>query len=94
MPLTPEQRSQRARIAALTRWSNEDPKATATRGQNGLRARIERDVAEKFPDVAPAELARRADVAYRAHFARLAFASAKSRSAKSEKKRGDGRAAA
>lgn len=80
--LTPEQRKQRARIAALTRWANEDPKATATRGQNGLRARIEREVAEKFPDLQPAELARRSDAAYRAHFARLAFASAKSRSAK------------
>jgi len=87
--LTPEQRSQRARIAALTRWSKEDPKPAAKRARDGLRARIERDVAAQFPDLAPAELARRADAAYRAHFARLSFASAKVRSAKA----GGGRAA-
>ena len=91
--LTPEQRSQRARIAALTRWSNENPKAAAIRGQNGLRARIEREVAEKFPDLQPAELARRAEAAYRAHFARLAFASGKARAARSRLSAGGDRAA-
>lgn len=79
MALSPEQRTQRARIAALTRWSNEDPKPTAQRAQAGLRARFEREVAEKYPDLPQAELARRAEAAYRAHFARLAFASAKAR---------------
>lgn len=87
MPLTPEQRSQRARIAALTRWSNENPKASAIQGQNGLRARFEREVAAKFPDLQPAELARRAEAAYRAHMARLSFASGKVRSARSTRSR-------
>ena len=38
--LTPEQRSLRARIAANTRWSREDPAATAARGQAGLLAKF------------------------------------------------------
>jgi hypothetical protein len=38
--LTAAQRSQRARIAALARWSREDPAVNARRGQNGLRASI------------------------------------------------------
>lgn len=77
--LTPEQRAQRARIAALTRWSKEDPRPTAIRGQAGLRDRFEREVREQFPDLPETEVLRRADAAYRAHFARLAFASAKAR---------------
>jgi hypothetical protein len=52
------------------------------RGQNGLRNRIEREVAAKFPGLPPAELARRADAAYRAHFTRMSFRSAKARGAK------------
>jgi hypothetical protein len=80
--LTTEQRAQRARIAALTRWSQEDPKPNALRAQRGLRARFEREVREHSPDLPEAELARRADAAYRAHMARLAFASAKARARK------------
>jgi hypothetical protein len=76
--LTPTQRSQRARIAALTRWSREDPAATAARGQAGLMARF---VDQVDPDrVLPeAERQRRAEAARRAHMAQLAFRSAKAR---------------
>jgi hypothetical protein len=72
LALTPKQRSTRARIAALIRWSQEDPTANAERGQAGLRARFEREV---DPDntLSPAERARRTDAAYRAHMARLSF---------------------
>lgn len=38
--LTREQRTQRARLAALTRWSKEDPTANAERGQAGLLDRF------------------------------------------------------
>lgn len=81
--LTPEQRSQRAKIAAHTRWSREDPAPNAARGQAGLTARFERDV---DPDgtLNPAERARRVESARRAHFARLAFRSAQARSRRTD----------
>lgn len=77
--LTPEQRSQRARLAALTRWSKEDPRPNADRGQAGLLARFEREV-DPNNELAPAERTRRAEAARRAHMVALAFKSSKSRS--------------
>ncbi|TDD77704.1 hypothetical protein [Actinomadura rubrisoli] len=76
--MTPEQRSQRARLAALTRWSREDPTENAVRGQRGLRDKFEREV---DPDgvLTPPERARRAEAARRAHMVRLAYESAKAR---------------
>ena len=47
--LTPEQRSYRARIAAHTRWSREDPVPNAIRAQAGLTARFEREILSEFP---------------------------------------------
>jgi hypothetical protein len=79
--LTPEQRSIRARIAALSRWAAEDSKASAERGQKGLRDKFRREIAATFPDLPAAELERRAEAAYRAHMSRLAFASSKARGA-------------
>ena len=78
--LTPEQRTLRARIAANTRWSGESGKANAERGQAGLRARFTRDIRQRFPDLGDAEIARRAENAYRAHMQKLAFRSSKTRS--------------
>jgi hypothetical protein len=80
MALTPEQRTLRARIAAHTRWSREDPSVNAARGQAGLRARFGREVREAEPGLADAEYARRAESAYQAHMAALALASSKARS--------------
>lgn len=71
--LTPEQRSERARIAALTRWSREDPSVNAERGQQGLRDKFHRQIAEEFPGLPEAELIRRAESRYRAHMARLRY---------------------
>lgn len=70
----------RARIAALARWSKEDPTPTADRGQAGLLARFEREV---DPDgtLPPAERVRRAEAARKAHMTRLAYASSKARTA-------------
>lgn len=80
--LTPEQRTLRARIAACERWAREDGKANAERAQRGLRDRFRREAAERYPDLTPAELDRRADSAYRAHMTRLALASSKARHAR------------
>ena len=88
MPLTPALRSQRARIAALARWAKEDPKPTADRAQRGLRAKFERETREQFPDLSGPEFARRSDALYRAHMSRLAFASAKARSARAKAPKG------
>lgn len=80
--LNPEQRRQRARLAALTRWSKEDPQLSAVRAQAGLLARFRREIAATHPDLPPAELDRRAEAARRAHMTRLAFVSSKARAAR------------
>ncbi|WP_242890126.1 hypothetical protein [Actinomadura litoris] len=76
--MTPEQRSQRARIAALTRWSREDPRPNGERGQRGLLDKFEREV-DPEGALTPAERARRAEAARKAHMTRLAYRSAKAR---------------
>lgn len=78
--LTPEQRKQRAKLAAHVRWSKEDdPKASGERGQRGLRDKFLREVAEEFPGLNAAEVGRRAENRYQAHMIRLAFLSSKAR---------------
>lgn len=84
LTLTPEQRRQRATIAALTRWSKEDPTANASRGQAGLLEKFREQVLADDPTVVEPELTRRAEAARRAHMMRLAFQSSKTRA-----KRGD-----
>lgn len=81
MPLTPEQRRTRARIAAYARWAKESPAKNAARGQAGLLARFEREV---DPDgVLPeAERTRRAEAARKVHMLRLADASRTARAAR------------
>jgi hypothetical protein len=73
LSLTPAQRSQRARLAALTRWSRENAAAAAARGQAGLLEKFRREVLAADPQVAEPELTRRAEAARRAHMTRLAF---------------------
>lgn len=89
MPLTPEQRRIRAQIAANTRWSKEDPAATAKRAQAGLLDKFRREV-DPNNELTEAERERRAQAARRAHMQRLALASSKVRGAR---KGGAGRAA-
>jgi len=79
--LTPEQRTMRARIAALARWSKEDPAPAVKRAQDGLLARFEREV-DPDNQLPPKERRRRAEAARRLHMTRLAFASSKSRRAR------------
>jgi hypothetical protein len=72
--LTATERSMRARLAALARWSREDPTATAVRGQAGLRAKFLAEIVAEFPDLAEAERERRAAVRYREHMVRVRYA--------------------
>lgn len=76
--LTPSERSQRARIAAHSRWAQHDPTQHALKMQAALRAKFER---QADPDgVLPeAERQRRAEQLYKAWMASLAFKSAKAR---------------
>jgi hypothetical protein len=86
--MTPEQRRLRAQIAANARWSREDPAHNAIRGQAGLLARFEREV---DPDgtLPPAERARRAECARKAHMQRLALASSRARARRALATTGD-----
>jgi hypothetical protein len=76
-PLTPAERSTRARIAAYARWGQEDPAAAAARGQAGLRAKFLREVVEAAAAagvvLTDAERDRRADCRYREHMTRIKF---------------------
>lgn len=72
--LTAAQRSLRASIAALTRWSKEDPTANATRGQAGLRAKFLAEIDAEFPGLAEEERHRRAEARYKAHMRRIRYA--------------------
>lgn len=77
--LTPGERKLRAQVAAHTSWANtSDRKARTAAGTAALLSKFEREV---DPDgvLDPAERARRAESARKAHFARLALKSAQAR---------------
>jgi hypothetical protein len=76
--LSPAERTLRARLAAHTMHARNDPKAITANARAGFLAKFER---EADPDgvLSPEERRRRADHLRSAHFARLAYASAKAR---------------
>jgi len=79
MPLTPAERTLRARLAAHASWaSTEDPSERAKRGAAGLLTKFEREV-DPDGELAPAERRRRAEHKRREHMTRLAFQSTKAR---------------
>jgi hypothetical protein len=84
MSLSPELRSQRAKVAALSRWSQEDPKAGTTKARDGFHESFLRAVDPEGVLPHP-ERERRAQAALRAHMAQLAFKSAKARAKRAEK---------
>lgn len=86
MSLTPAQRSLRASIAANARLANEDPVAMTAPARKAFLDRFEKQV---DPDgvLDPAERARRAEHARKAHFKRLALASARARAERARSKR-------
>lgn len=63
--------SERGEWAALNRWAKEDPTINAARGQQGLRAKMLREVdghaAEQGETLTEAERQRRADVRFKLH---------------------------
>lgn len=79
MALSPEQRRQRARIAALTRWSREDPAPATKKARDAFLQRFLDAVPPNLPET---ERMRRAIAARRAHMASLALKSSRARCAR------------
>lgn len=79
MALTPQQRTIRAQIAAHTLWAHTDDRAAHT--APARQAFLDRFELEVDPDgtLDPAERARRAENARKAHYKRMALASARAR---------------
>jgi hypothetical protein len=77
-PLSPTERTLRARAAAHAKHATHDPKAAMARARAAFLASFEQ---QADPDrvLPPLERQRRAEQLRRAHYARLALASAKAR---------------
>jgi len=71
--LSPSQRTQRARIAAHARWSQQDGASGTQAAREAFLARFERQV-DPEGVLPPAERLRRAESAKREHFQRMAYA--------------------
>jgi len=84
MGMTPAERSLRGRIAAYTLHSRYDSHEITERARKGFQSKFEREV---DPDgVLPeAERLRRAEMARKAFYARLALSSAKARRKRAER---------
>jgi hypothetical protein len=80
-PMTPGERTLRARAAAYEMHAKHGSQKAALSGQAALLGKFERQVDPKGL-LTPEERRRRASYARRAHMARLALASARSRRAK------------
>lgn len=84
--LTPSQRTMRARIGGLRLHALHDTAVVSAPGRMAAATKLEaRLLAEVDPhsSLSPAERARRLESARRAHFARLAYLSARSRARRS-----------
>lgn len=81
--LTPAERSQRSRIGGLARSAKYDGREVTAKARAAFYEQFEDEV---DPDrtLEPEERARRAAAARKAHFARLAYLSAKARRARAE----------
>lgn len=78
--LTPSQRSQRARLAATSRWAGSDGSQGTQAARDAFLSRFDREV-DPTGQLDPRERARRAEAAKRAHFQRLAFQRHRARTA-------------
>jgi hypothetical protein len=78
---TPAQRALAARIASATRWAHEDGRTGTAKARSAGPGPIAYWEAKVDPtgELAPSERTRRAESAKRAHYSRLALASAKAR---------------
>jgi hypothetical protein len=85
--LSAEQRTLRAKIAAHTRWSRDDPVEGTAAAREVFLSRFAREVREANPELSDAEVERRAAQLRRAYFAKLALASSKARAARKASRR-------
>lgn len=80
--MTREERQLLGRIGANTRWANETDRTAATQpARDGLMRKFE-DQVDPERVLSPVERARRAENAKKAHYQRMALASAKARRAR------------
>lgn len=80
--MTPEQRSQRARLAALTRWENcVDRSAATLPARLALMDKFEREV-DPNGELLPAVRAKLAESRRKRHYAEMAYKSSRSRTTK------------
>ncbi|GGO70679.1 hypothetical protein [Nonomuraea cavernae] len=80
MPLTPEQRAMRARLAAHVRWSKaRDRSAELAKARETFMSRFEKEV-DPNGEMTPETRALAAESARKAYFTRLAYRSARARS--------------
>jgi hypothetical protein len=83
MPITPAERRLRASIAGAQGWINTvDRAARGRHGQKGLFAKYLREVPDEITN--PAERRKNAESRMRAHYARMAYRSAKVRRERKE----------
>lgn len=87
--LTPEQRAQRARIAAYAMLAKHDPKETTKNARKAFLATFE-DQVDPERQLDPPERQRRAEAARKEYFARLAFRSSVERSSRNGRNRAGG----
>lgn len=80
--LSPSERSQRARIGGFAQKVKHDPKETTRKAREVFREQFYEGIPADPPQ---AERDRRAEAAFKAHVARLAFLSAKARRKRAEK---------
>lgn len=81
--MDPQNRSLRARLAAHSSWANTlDPASRTAKARAAANARFEREARAKHPDATDAQIARIAEHLRKAHFTRLALASAQARANK------------
>jgi len=83
--MDPQDRSLRASLAAHSSWANTlDPASRTAKARAAANARFEREAREKHPAATDEQIARVAEHLRKAHFKRLALASAKARRAKAK----------
>ncbi len=86
-PLSPAERSLKARLAAHTMHARHDIEVTTAKGRAAFLARFESEV-DPAGELPPEERRRRAEHLRRAYFAKLALTSAKSRRSKRNGRQG------
>lgn len=86
LPMTPAERSMRARIAAYSLHAQRDARETTAPARAAFLARFE-DLVDPDRILTDAERVRRAESARKAHFTRLALRSAQARRARAAKPR-------